>query len=71
MKENTIEENKELKEKCRNLIEKHKELIDKKIFLPVFTEALIEGGIECFDLLRRLIETIGIDLKEIDFTRLR
>ena len=39
--------------------------------MPVFLEALAEGGIELFDELRGYFEDAGIDLKEADFTRLK
>lgn len=57
-------------ERCENLIEKHKYSIENEYFLPIFVEALVEGGIEFFDELREYFEEAGIDLKEGDFTRL-
>lgn len=58
-------------ERCENLIEKHKNSIENEYFLPIFLEALVEGGIEIFDELRGYFEEAGIDLKEGDFTRLK
>ncbi len=58
-------------ERCENLIEKHKNSIENEYFLPIFVEALVEGGIEFFDELRGYFEKAGIDLKEGDFTRLK
>lgn len=58
-------------ERCENLIEKHKNSIENEYFLPIFLEALVEGGIEFFDELRGYFEEAGIDLKEGDFTRLK
>lgn len=57
-------------ERCKNLIEKHKKSIENNYFLPMFLEALVEGGIEFFDELRDCLEKAGIDLKEADFTQL-
>lgn len=58
-------------ERCENLIEKHKNSIENEYFLPIFLEALVEGGIEFFDELRGYFEEAGIDLKEGDFSRLK
>ena len=58
-------------ERCENLIEKHKNSIENEYFLPIFLEALVEGGIEFFDELRGYFEEAGIDLKEGNFTRLK
>lgn len=58
-------------ERCENLIEKHKNSIENEYFLPIFVEALVEGGIEFFDELRGYFEEAGIDLKEGDFSRLK
>lgn len=58
-------------ERCKNLIEKHKNSLENSYFLPIFLEALVEGGIEFFDELRECLEKAGIDLKEGDFTRLK
>ena len=58
-------------ERCKRLIEKHKNSIENEYFLPIFVEALVEGGIELFDELRGYFEDAGIDLKEADFTRLK
>lgn len=52
---------------CKNLIEKHKKSLENNYFLPIFVEALVEGGIEFFDELRGYFEEAGIDLKEVDF----
>ena len=57
-------------ERCKNLIEKHKKAIENKYFLPIFIEALVDGGIDFFDELRDCLEKAGIDLKEWDFTQL-
>lgn len=57
-------------ERCEKLIEKHKKSIENSYFLPIFIEALVEGGIEFFDELRGYFEKAGIDLKEVDFTQL-
>ncbi len=54
-------------ERCKKLIEKHKKSIENEYFLPIFVEALVEGGIEFFDELRESLEEAGIDLKEVDF----
>ena len=54
-------------ERCKNLIEKHKKSLENNYFLPIFGEALVEGGIEFFDELRGYFEEAGIDLKEVDF----
>lgn len=58
-------------ERCKKLIEKHKNSIENEYFLPIFLEALVEGGIEFFDELRECFEEADIDLKEADFTRLK
>ena len=58
-------------ERCKNLIEKHKNSLENSCFLPIFLEALVEGGIEFFDELREYFEEVDIDLKEGDFTRLK
>ena len=66
--------NKEIKtmsERCKKLIEKHKNALENNYFLPIFLESLVEGGIEFFDELREYFEEAGIDLKEGDFTRLK
>ncbi len=60
-----------LKEKIKAIIMRHKDLINNEILLPVFIDTLVEGGIECFDEMRALIERAGVDLKKVDFTRLR
>lgn len=60
-----------MSERCKKLIEKHKNSIENEYFLPTFVEALVEGGIEFFDELREYFEEAGIDLKEGDFTRLK
>ena len=60
-----------MNERCKKLIEKHKNSIKNEYFLPIFVEALVEGGIEFFDELRGYFEKAGIDLKEGDFTRLK
>lgn len=54
-------------ERCQKLIEKHKNSIENSYFLPIFVEALVEGGIEFFDELRECLEEADIDLKEVDF----
>ena len=54
-------------ERCKNLIEKHKKSLENEYFLPIFVEALVEGGIEFFDELRGYFDEAGIDLKEMDF----
>lgn len=54
-------------ERCKKLIEKHKNSIENDYFLPIFLEALVEGGIEFFDELRGYFEEVDIDLKEVDF----
>lgn len=54
-------------ERCKKLIEKHKNSIENEYFLPIFVEALVEGGIEFFDELRGYFEEVGIYLKEVDF----
>lgn len=54
-------------ERCQKLIEKHKNSIENEYFLPIFVEALVEGGIEFFDELRGYFEKAGIDLKEVNF----
>ena len=64
-------ETKEMTERCKNLIEKHKNSLENSYFLPIFLEALVEGGIEFFDELRECLEKAGIDLKEGDFIRLK
>lgn len=58
-------------ERCKKLIGKHKNSIENEYFLPIFVEALVEGGIEFFDELRGYFEEAGIDLKVGDFTRLK
>ena len=58
-------------ERCKILMEKHKNSIGNYYFLPIFIEALVEGGIDFFDELRGYFEKAGIDLKEGDFTRLK
>lgn len=58
-------------ERCKKLIEKHKNSLENEYFLPIFVEALVDGGIEFFDELRAYFEDAGIDLKEADFTRLK
>lgn len=58
-------------ERCKKLIEKHANSIENNYFLPIFLEALVEGGIEFFDELRGYFEKAGLDLKEADFTRLK
>ena len=60
-----------LSENAQNLIKKNKDNINKHIYLPMFLEALVEGGIELFDELRVAIEDAGVDLKDVDFTRLK
>ena len=54
-------------ERCKKLTEKHKNSIENEYFLPIFVEALVEGGIEFFDELRGYFEKAGIDLKEVNF----
>lgn len=54
-------------ERCKKLIEKHKNSIENEYFLPIFVETLVEGGIEFFDELRGYFEKAGIDLKEVNF----
>lgn len=54
-------------ERCKKLIEKHKNSLENEYFLPIFVEALVEGGIELFDELRGYFEDAGIDLKEVKF----
>ncbi len=54
-------------ERCKNLIEKHKKSLENGYLLPIFVEALVEGGIEFFDELRGYLEAAGIDLKDVDF----
>lgn len=60
-----------MSERVKKLIEKYPNEIEQSIFLPMFLEALVEGGIELFDELRVAIEDAGIDLKDVDFTRLK
>lgn len=60
-----------MSERCKKLIEKHKNALENNYFLPIFLEALVEGGIEFFDELRGYFEEVGIDLKEGDFSRLK
>lgn len=57
--------------KAQSLIERHKDDINKYIFLPIFIEALVEGGIELFDELRAVFEEVDVDFKKVDFTRLK
>lgn len=54
-------------QRCKKLIEKHKSSIGNNYFLPIFVEALVEGGIEFFDELRECLEAADIELKEVDF----
>ena len=49
-------------EKCKKIIEEHKNSIEKGYFLPVFLAALLKGGIELFDELRAHFEDAGIEL---------
>lgn len=60
-----------MSERCKKLIEKHKNSIENEYFLPIFLEALVEGGLDLFDDVRTILETAGIDIKEGDFTRLK
>lgn len=62
---------KQMPERCKKLVLKHEESIDKAHFLPVFLDALVEGGVELFDELRGCFEYAEIDLKEADFTSLK
>ena len=60
-----------MNEKLKNLIKKYEDDINKNIFLPIFIESLIDGGIELFDKLRTVFEDVGVDFKSVDFTRLK
>ena len=62
---------KELKEKINEIIDRHGDAINNNILLPVLIDALVSGGIECFDMMRDIFEKAGMDLKKADFTRLR
>lgn len=60
-----------MSDRVKKLIEKYPNEIEQSIFLPMFLEALVGGGIELFDELRIAIEDAGVDLKDVDFTRLK
>lgn len=60
-----------LSKNAQDLLKKHKDDINKNVFLPMFIESLVECGIELFEELRALFEKAGIDLKNADFTRLK
>lgn len=60
-----------LSKNAQNLIKKYEDNINAQIFLPVFIEALVEGGVELFDELRAVFKEIGVDFKNVDFTRLK
>lgn len=54
-------------ERCEELIKKHKNSLENDYLLPIFVEALVDGGIEFFDELRGYLEAAGIDLKDVNF----
>lgn len=58
-------------ERVKKLIEKHKDELANSVIVPIFLETLIVGGNECVDELRAAFEDAGIDLSEMNFTRLK
>ena len=58
-------------ERVKKLIEKHRGELEDNIIVPMFLEALIVGGTGFVDELRAVMEDAGIDLSEMDFTRLK
>lgn len=59
------------KQQMITFLEKHKDEIKNCVFLPVFIEALVVGGIELFDEVRNTFELAGVDLTNADFSRLK
>lgn len=56
---------------AKNMLVKHKDEISNSVMLPLFVDALVTGGITFFDEIRTLLEAANIDLKTIDFSRLK
>lgn len=54
-----------------DILVKHKEELKNSVMLPLFINALVTGGISFFDEIRTLLEAANIDLKTIDFSRLK
>lgn len=56
---------------AKNMLVKHKDEISNSVLLPLFVDVLVTGGITFFDEIRTLLEAANIDLKTIDFSRLK
>lgn len=61
----------ERQEQLVKIMEKHKDEINKNVYLPLLIECLVEGGLDFFDDARTMIELAGLNLKDSDFTRLK
>lgn len=59
------------KKEVGDILVKHKEELKNNVMLPLFVDALVTGGITFFDEIRTLLEAANIDLKTMDFSRLK
>lgn len=60
-----------ISDEVKEIVKKHQNELKNEVFLPSFIEALVVGGIGCFDELRRIFESSGTDLKTIDFSKIK
>lgn len=56
---------------AKNIFVKHKDEISNSVWLPLFIDALIIGGITLFDEVRWMLESAGICLGDFDFSKLK
>lgn len=60
-----------MREQIKTLLAKHKDEIRNNVFLPLFIDALVVGGMELFDEVRDVLEKAGLDLTNAYFSRLK
>lgn len=60
-----------ISEDAKIILIKHQDELKNSVFLPLFIDALITGGLTLFDELRKIMEESDICIKDADFSKLK
>ena len=60
-----------ISEDAKIILIKHQDELKNSVFLPLFIDALIKGGLTLFDELRKIMEESDICIEDADFSKLK